>query len=40
MLWASSGSLLVVLVMVNVASVDNIEDKIHICNHKGLYSVL
>ena len=43
MLWASSCSLLIVLVVhsnVNELDVDNIEDKIHICSPRGLYTVL
>ena len=40
MLWASSGSLLVVLVVLVVCSNDNIEDRLHICSSKGLYTVL
>ena len=40
MLWASSGSLLVVLIVLVVHSNDNIEDKIHVCSPKGLYTVL
>ena len=40
MLWASSCSLLVVLVVLVVRSNDNIEDRLHVCSPKGLYTVL
>ena len=39
-LWASSGSLLVVLIVLVVHSNDNIENRLHICSPKGLYTGL
>ena len=39
-LWTSSGSLLVVLVVLVVRSNDNIEDRLHVYSPKGLYTVL